>query len=94
MTDEERITVLEKLTLEQATELMAMDILLRSLVASHPNQSELRRSLQVLTAGFANQARDHGSSTGRRPQTAVAVEIGVRSHISRWLTLLPSPPKS
>ncbi|WP_018879214.1 hypothetical protein [Thioalkalivibrio sp. ALE9] len=88
MTQDERLDALEKMALDQGQELMAMDILLRSLVATSSDHQTLERVLQTVADNTVHQIRDHGFETGRSPQSARGLEAGVRKHIDRWLGIL------
>jgi len=90
VTVEQRVAALEKTAMDQAHELMAMDILLKSLIVSHPDPASLRTCLEALAANFSDQALEHGFSTGRKPQVAGAIASAIGAHISRWLQLLPA----
>lgn len=91
--DDERLSALEKLTMDQAHELMAIDILLRALIASHPNHAALKQALEVLSGHFADQLREHGFNTNRSPNTAHAVVAQVESHVERWKQILAGAPR-
>jgi hypothetical protein len=87
MTDSERLAALEKVTMEQAHELMAMELVLRALIVSHPSPGVLKQSLEVLAGNFSDTLRDHAFDTNRSPSTVQAVASSVESQVSRWLAL-------
>ncbi len=91
---EQRVSALEKLVLDQQVELMAMDILLRSLIVSSPESSALEKALASLSSSFSDQLREHGFSTGRAPKVPQAVEASVLAHVARWQKLFPANPSS
>jgi hypothetical protein len=71
-----------------AQELMAMDILLKALIASHHDTASLKLSLQVLSEALFDQSRELGFNSGTKPTTAKDMESGVRRYIDRWLAML------
>lgn len=89
MDNEERLHELERIALEQSAELMAMDILLKSLIVSHPDRDSLKLSIEVLAARLEDQAQEHGFESGRKPETIRNMASSINSHIYRWLKLFP-----
>jgi hypothetical protein len=87
---EQRVFELEKMAIEQGHELMAINILLKALIASHPNHSALRLALESLSANFADQAREHAFTTGRKPQVPESMVKAVQKQVDHWLQILPS----
>jgi hypothetical protein len=87
---ENRIHDLHKVALDHSQDMMAMNILLRALIASSHDRKALRLSLQVLSEAFFDQSREHGFTTGAKPEAAKGVETGVRKQIDRWLAMLES----
>lgn len=90
----QRISELEKLVLDQQGELMAMDILLRSLIVASPRLTDLQTALAALSTSFSDQLREHGFSTGRAPKVPQEVEAAVLARVARWKTLFPANPSS
>jgi hypothetical protein len=90
MNSEERIEELEKSYMDQAKQLVAMDMLLKSLIIASPDRKLLRHSLEVLSEGFAEQAREYGFSTGRKPRIPRALVEGVQAHVAKWIELMPT----
>lgn len=87
MADDERTDLL-KVVADQAGELVAIDILLRALIASHPKPGDLKLALQVLSANFGVNVRDHAFDTNRGPKLAQSVATDVQRHVDRWLEIL------
>lgn len=88
MTDDERLAALEGLTMDQAHELMAMELLLRALIVSHPNPASLKKAIEVLSGDFSDRLREHAFDTNRSSRTTHAVAASVETHINRWLKIL------
>ena len=88
MTTNERLDELERMTLDQGQELMAMDILLRSLIVTSEDHQIIERVLTTLADSTFYEIREHGFETERTPQTAGGFEAGVRKHVDRWLRIL------
>jgi len=88
MQDDERILALEKLTMDQAHELMAVELMLGAMIVSHPNPGSLKQALEALSGDFADKLRDHAFDTNRAPKTAQAVAQSVEAHVTRWLQIL------
>jgi hypothetical protein len=89
MSIEKRVEELEKLTLDQAHELMAIDILLRSIILSHPNPEKLGKAIEAASSNFADQAMEHGFLVGHKPSTAGAITTTVDAQLKKWLAIVP-----
>lgn len=87
MADDERTDLL-KVVADQAGELVAIDILLRALIASHPKPRDLKLALELLSTDFGLQVRDHAFDTNRAPKLAQSVATDVQKHVDRWLEIL------
>jgi len=87
VTDDEHTDLL-KAVKDQAGELMAIDILLRALIASHPKPGDLKLALELLSTHFGVQVRDHAFDTDRGPKLAQSVTTDVQKHVDRWLEIL------
>ena len=87
MTDDEH-TELLKVVKHQASELVAIDILLRALIASHPKPGDLKLALELLSTHFGLQVSDHAFDTARGPKLAQSVATDVQKHVDRWLSIL------
>jgi hypothetical protein len=81
-------TDLLKIVKDQAGELMAIDILLRALIASHPKPGDLKLALELLSTHFGVQLRDHAFDTDRGPELTHSVTTDVQKHVDRWLNIL------
>lgn len=93
MTDETEFDPL-KIALDHSSNLVAMDILLRALICSHPKPGDLKLALEMLSEGFHDQARDYGFDTSRETKTVQGATSDVQKHINRWLELLKDVPAS
>ena len=87
MTDDEHTDLL-KVVKDQAGELMAIDILLRALIASHPKPGDLKLALELLSTHFGVQLRDYAFDTDRGPKLTQSVTTDVQKHVDRWLKIL------
>lgn len=79
-----------KTVVDQAGQLAAIDILVRALIASHPEPDQLKLAVEVLATHFETQVRDHAFETNRSPKLVGAMEANVRKHVDRWLDILQS----
>jgi hypothetical protein len=93
MASEEPVNLLKEVA-AQASELAAINILLKAIIASHPKPGDLKRALQMLSANFVDQARDHAFETGREPKVIGSVTSDVQKYIDRWLHILANVPAS
>ncbi|MDB6072317.1 MAG: hypothetical protein JWL81_3488 [Verrucomicrobiales bacterium] len=87
MTDDERTDLL-KVVKDQAGELIAIDILLRALIASHPKPGDLKLALELLSTHLGVELRDHAFDTGRGPELTQSATADVQKHVDRWLNIL------
>jgi hypothetical protein len=87
MADDERTDLL-KVVADQTGELVAIDILLRALIASHPKPGDLKLALELLSTHVGVQIRDHAFDTNRGPKLAQSVATDVQKHVDRWLEIL------
>jgi hypothetical protein len=79
-----------KIVLDHAGQLAAIDILLRALVASHPNPRDLKTALEMLSTHFEVQVRDHAFDTNRGPDVARSITTTVQKQVDRWLEIFRS----
>jgi hypothetical protein len=77
-----------------AAELMAIDVLLKALIVSHPKPGDLKAAIQLLSARLIDQVRDHGFDTGHKPSLAQSAISDIQKYIDRWLALLADIPAS
>jgi len=87
MANDERTDLL-KVVSDQAGELVAIDILLRALIASHPKPGDLKLALELLSTHFGVQVRDVAFDANRGPKLAESVATDVQKHVDRWLGIL------
>lgn len=65
--------------------LLAMELVVRALIASHPDRRGLKAKLQAFATEFLDRAVEHGFETSATPQeSAQAVEL-YRAALKRWL---------
>lgn len=91
MSERSETVSLESAVLAQAEESMAVDILLRALIATHPNPPLLKQAIERIAEGTENQTVEHAFSTGRKPDIPRKVNEGTQKHVRRWLDILEPP---
>jgi len=89
---EDDVQHLKKNVLTLSAELIAMDVLLRALIASHPKPGDLKAAIEGLRVGITDAARDVGFDTNRPQKAAEAAAHEIQKHIDRWLGILVNVP--
>lgn len=94
METEQRIDELERSTMETMLMGMALDSVVRALIATHPNQDYFRVVFSSLIERQIALAADHGFEKARPEHQVQWLAEGLRKQAQSWLHVLHGRPSA
>lgn len=86
----QRVSELEELGLFLTSDSAISDLMIRALIASHPNPQAVKAAFQVLLSAHETEMADHGFSTGRPAKAVGDLQETLKIRAARWMSFFPT----
>lgn len=88
MESNKRLDTVEDLVLNESLDAMALTVVVRALICTHPDLPSLGRAMTQLFSEREQRIRDLGFDRGYAAKTAGSTADGLRSRANDWLQLV------